>query len=151
MSKNQISPKYNLRNTKGGKKRGPKTVPKLPSGICCQQSGPKKEQFCVPGPAGGAVVSLGFWKFEGKDSTSAAPVGGPRRFLTGSQQESGAGLGREPPPLRPAANHQSGPQTPKNCSSVAHPPGSSRVTRSATETPEQGLPRSSRAKGRSSR
>lgn len=82
----------------------------------------------MPGPAGGAVVSLGFWEFEGKDPPSAAPVGGPRRVLTRSQRESGAGLGRQPPPLRPAANRLSGPQTPKCCSSVAHPPGSSRVS-----------------------
>lgn len=86
------------------------------------------------------MVSLGFWEFEGKDPPSAAPVGGPRRVHTRSQRESGAGLGRQPPPLHPAANRLSGPQTPKCCSSVTHPPGSSRVTRSATRDSRAGAP-----------
>lgn len=55
----------------------------------------RRRGSACPGPAaGGAGVTLHFWEFRKKDPPLAARVGGPRRVLTGSQPEKGAGLGR---------------------------------------------------------
>lgn len=97
---------------------------------------------------GGAVLragacrwgSLGFWEFEGKDPPSATAVGGPRPVLTGSERESGAGLGRQPPPLRPQRTARPVPR-PQNAAQASHilqvPPQSPEAP---PETPGQGLP-----------
>lgn len=90
--------------------------------------------FCVPKPAGDAVLSLDSGKLG-------------KRTLVRSSGWASPGLTRvrsrplaEAPSSLPAAHRQPSPQTPKCSSNVAHLPGSSRVTGTSPETPGQGFP-----------